>query len=106
MTNSEMREHTKELYDSIVRIFKSKSTLQLAIYENIFDDEYIKVFILLLSYFKLADVPNEVLEYCLDCKDIPERTYKAFFQYCQNKWLNNAYLDVRNVIKEFEEGKI
>lgn len=106
MTDSELREHTKTLYDSVVRIFKNKSNLQLAIYEDLFDDEYIEVFVLLVSYFKLIDVPKEILEHCINCKDIPERTYNIFYKYCQDKWLKKAYAEIRKTIKDFEEGKI
>jgi hypothetical protein len=105
MTKNEMKEHTKELYTSAVKIFKDKQTINLAIFENVFEDDYMKAFVLLLSYFKLADVPNEVLEICIDGRDIPQDTYEVFYEYCQNKWLFNAYADVRKTIKDFEEGK-
>ena len=106
MTKKEILDNTKELYDSVTRVFKDEETVALALYQNLFDDNYMKVFVLLLSYFKLANVPNKVLEICLDCKDIPQDTYTVFFEYCQNKWMFNAYSEVREVIKEFEEGKI
>ena len=75
MTKNEIKLHTKELYESVILVFKDEATVDLAIYENLFDDDYMKVFVLLLSYFKLAKVPNKVLEICLNCKEIPQALY-------------------------------
>ena len=103
MNIKEMKEHTKDLYDSVLNIFKDEQTIDLAIYENIFEDNYIKTFVLLLSYFKLANVPNKVLEICIDCKNIPKDTYEVFYEYCQNKWLGNAYKEINHTIAEIEK---
>lgn len=105
MTKNEIKLHTKELYDSVILVFKDEVTVDLALYENLFDDDYMKVFVLLLSYFKLADVPNKVLEVCLDCREIPQNTYNVFFEFCQNKWMYKACGEITDVIKEIEEGK-
>ena len=105
MTKNEIKLHTKELYESVILVFKDEATVDLAIYENLFDDDYMKVFVLLLSYFKLAKVPNKVLEICLNCKEIPQQTYNIFFQYCQNKWMYKACGEIKKTIKEIEEGK-
>ena len=105
MTKNEIKLHTKELYESVILVFKDEATVDLAIYENLFDDDYMKVFVLLLSYFKLAKVPNKVLEICLNCKEIPQQTYNIFFQYCQNRWMYKACGEIKKTIKEIEEGK-
>lgn len=105
MTKNEIKLHTKELYESVILVFKDEATVDFALDENLFDDNYMKVFVLLLSYFKLADVPNRVLEVCLDCKEIPQQTYNIFFQYCQDKWMYKACGEITDVIKEIEEGK-
>lgn len=105
MTKNEIKLHTKELYESVILVFKDEATVDLAIYENLFDDDYMKVFVLLLSYFKLAKVPNKVLEICLNCKEIPQQKYNIFFQYCQDKWMYKACGEITNTIKEIEEGK-
>lgn len=105
MTKNEIKLHTKELYESVILVFKDEATVDLAIYENLFDDDYMKVFVLLLSYFKLAKVPNKVLEICLNCKEIPQQTYNIFFQYCQDKWMYKACGEIKKTIKEIEEGK-
>ena len=105
MTKNEIKLHTKELYESVILVFKDEATVDLAIYENLFDDNYMKVFVLLLSYFKLAKVPNKVLEICLNCKEIPQQTYNIFFQYCQDKWMYKACGEITKTIKEIEEGK-
>lgn len=104
MTKKEIKLYTKELYESVMMIFKDEDTIDLAIHENLFDDDYMKVFVLLLSYFKLAKVPNKVLEICLNCKEIPQQTYNIFFQYCQDKWMYNAGEEITKTIKEIEEG--
>lgn len=105
MTKNEIKLHTKELYESVILVFKDEATVDLAIYENLFDDDYMKVFVLLLSYFKLAKVPNKVLEICLNCKEIPQQTYNIFFQYCQDKWMYKACGEIKKTIKDIEEGK-
>lgn len=105
MTKKEIELYTKELYESVMLIFKDEDTIDLAIHENLFDDDYMKVFVLLLSYFKLVEVPNKVLEMCLNCKEIPQQTYNIFFQYCQDKWMYNAGEEITKTIKEIEEGK-
>lgn len=105
MTKKEIELYTKELYESVMLIFKDEDTIDLAIHENLFDDDYMKVFVLLLSYFKLVEVPNKVLEICLNCKEIPQQTYNIFFQYCQDKWMYNADEEITKTIKEIEEGK-
>ena len=105
MTKKEIELYTKELYESVMLIFKDEDTIDLAIHENLFDDDYMKVFVLLLSYFKLVEVPNKVLEICLNCKEIPQQTYNIFFQYCQDKWMYNAGKEITKTIKEIEEGK-
>ena len=105
MTKNEIKLHTKELYESVILVFKDEATVDLAIYENLFDDDYMKVFVLLLSYFKLAKVPNKVLEICLNCKEIPQQTYNIFFQFCQVKWMYKACGEITKTIKEIKEGK-
>ena len=44
MTKNEIKLHTKELYESVILVFKDEATVDLAIYENLFDDDYMKVF--------------------------------------------------------------
>ena len=105
MTENEIKSYTKELYESVILIFKDEDTIDQAIHENLFDDDYMKVFVLLLSYFKLAKIPNKVLEICLNCKEIPQQTYNIFFQYCQDELMNKASAEITKTIKEIEEGK-
>ena len=103
MTKSELRQNTADLYKSVIKIFDHESTVKLAILENTFSDDYMKTIILLMSYFKLAKVPEQVLEICLTAKDVPEKIYNAFYDYCQNEWLKKAYGEVKIAIKEIEE---
>ena len=105
MTKNEIKLHTKELYESVILVFKDEATVDLAIYENLFDDDYMKVFVLLLSYFKLANVPTLILNICINCKEINKEVYEYFFKYCQDKWMYKACQEITDVIKEVEEGK-
>lgn len=105
MTENEIKLYTKELYESVILIFKDEDTIDQAIHENLFNDDYMKVFVLLLSYFKLVEIPNKVLEICLNCKEIPQQTYNIFFQYCQDEWMNKACDEITKTIKEIEEGE-
>ena len=84
MNKKELKDNTTELYESVVGIFKDKETIDLALYEHLFDDDIIKVLVLLVSYFKL---------------------YEYFFKYCQDKWMYKACQEITDVIKEVEEGK-
>lgn len=106
MTKLELKQHTKELYESVIDLLQTKENIELALYEGgIFDDEFIKAQILLISYFHLADVPNKVLETCLDC-DIPNRIYEVFYKHIQNEWLKRAYREIGETITEIENMKV
>ena len=37
MTKNEIKLHTKELYESVILVFKDEATVDLAIYENLFE---------------------------------------------------------------------
>lgn len=104
MTKLELKQHTKELYESVLDLFKDEDNIKLALYEHIFDDCYIQAQVLLMEYFKIVDVPNEVLEICLDC-NIPNNVYEVFYKHIQNEWLKKAYREVGDVISEFENMK-
>lgn len=104
MTKLELKQHTKELYESVLEILNNKDDIKAALSENLFDDCYIQAQILLMEYFKIVDVPNEVLEICLDC-DIPNNVYEVFYKHIQNEWLKKAYREVGDVISEIENMK-
>ena len=105
MNKKELKDNTTELYESVVGIFKDKETINLALYEHLFDDDIIKVLVLLMSYFKLANVPTLILNICINCKEINKEVYEYFFKYCQDKWMYKACQEITDVIKEVEEGK-
>lgn len=106
MTKLELKQHTKELYESVIDLLQTKENIELALYEGgIFDDEFIKAQILLISYFHLADVPNEVLEKSLDC-NIPNQIYEVFYKHIQNEWLKRAYREIGETITEIENMKV
>lgn len=104
MTKLELKQHTKELYESVLEILNNKDDIKAALNEKLFDDCYIKAQVLLMEYFKIVDVPNEVLEICLDC-DIPNNVYEVFYKHIQNEWLKKAYREVGDVISEIENMK-
>ena len=41
MNKKELKDNTTELYESVVGIFKDKETIDLALYEHLFDDDII-----------------------------------------------------------------
>ena len=103
MGKIELKQHTKELYESVLDLLKDEENIQLALYEHIFDDPYIQAQILLMEYFKIIEVPKEVLEISLNC-EIEERIYKAFYKHIQNEWLKKAYKEIGVVITEMEKN--
>lgn len=100
-----MKIRTKALYKSVEDVFKNTSTLNLALYENLFDDNFIKILVLLMEYFKLKRIPKPVLEICMDCDEIDDEVYEAFYNHCQERWLKKANQEIKYAIKEIEHMK-
>ena len=105
MNKKEIKTRTKALYKSVEDVFKNTSTLNLALYENLFDDNFIKILVLLMEYFKLKRIPKPVLEICMDCDEIDDEVYNSFYSHCQELWLKKANQEIKYAIKEIEHMK-
>lgn len=107
MTDKEIKKNAKLLYGELFKIFQeSDEVVDFALYKDgLFDDNSVKAMVCLMAYFKLINVQKHVVEYCIDCPDLPKKLYGAFYDVISNEWLKKANKEIKSVIKEFESVK-
>ena len=98
-----MKENTKELHKHIIKIFESEQSTKFALEDDLFGDNYMKAFVLLMHYFKVYNVPKKVLEVCVDVETCPKDLYEIFYDYCQGIWEKKADREIKNLIKRMEK---
>lgn len=94
----------EELYVNLNYIFNNEKLIKCSIKENLFELDYIKVYVLLLSYLNLCEVPVEIIEICL-AGNIPEKPYEELYNFLSNKWEEKAKSEIDDVIYAIENGE-
>lgn len=96
-------EEIEELYNNLNYIFNNENLISRSIEENVFEMDYIKVFVLLIAYFHLMEVPKKVLELCYN-GEVTDSQYKELYDYTSNKWENKANQEIDDIIFKIEAG--
>lgn len=93
----------EELFYNLCYIFNNEKLVSKASREDVFEMDYVKVFVLLLSYFKICTVPKYILEDCLSGSVI-ETQYEELYEFCSNKWEEKANQEIDDLIFKIESG--
>ena len=88
----------------MIFILKNKTLLQNSIKEQLFDLDYIKVFVLIIAYFKLCDVPTNILDICIDGQ-LEDDDYKEIYTFLADKWEGKAKNEIDDIIYQIENGE-
>lgn len=94
----------EELYVNLNYIFNNERLIKHSIKENIFELDYIKVYVLLLAYLNLCDVPVEIIETCITGK-IPEKQFEELYSFLSDKWEEKAKDEIDDIIYAVENGE-
>ena len=97
-------EDIEELSTNMNYIFSNDRCITHTINDNLYQYDYIKVFVLCLAYLHLCNVPKKVLELCLDC-EIDEKEFEFTYNFLADKWEQNAKEEIDEIIYEIENGE-
>lgn len=93
----------EELYNNLCYIFYNEQLVARAIKEDVFELDYVKVFVLLLCYFNICSVPKNILELCIT-GSIIEPQYEEIYKFCSDKWEEKANKEINDLIFKIEAG--
>lgn len=97
-------EDLEELYVNMNFIFNNEKMLNRSIQENLFELDYIKVYVLVLSYLNLCTVPKNVLQICIN-GELPKKQYEEIYNFLADKWEEKAKEEIEEIVYAFENGE-
>lgn len=96
-------EELEELYYNLFYIFQNENLLKRSIKEDVFELDYVKVFVLLIAYYHLCEVPKDILEICLD-GSVDKEQYEELYKFASDKWEKKANQEIDDIIFKIEAG--
>lgn len=89
----------KELFVSFHKIFKEKVYLQNALHQHLFDDDYVKMFVLVMDYYNLLNVPPFIIKMSLDARITSEPDWNELVEFASNLWEQKAKKEINKLTK-------
>ena len=97
-------EDLEELYVNLNFILKNEKMMKRSIQENLFELDYIKVYVLVLAYLNLCKVPKDILEICINGQ-LPDKQYEEIYTFLSDKWEEKAKEEIEDIIFAVENGE-